>query len=115
MLSSLLCTKTFIFELNIPQSLLEYVRVSIIGDFIVNNTINQFRIIGEKFLLLETTKSSYSMSFKKIGENKYQGTVQFSMYVDIEENLPPINPINLTLLISYLNEQGHYELRKYKA
>jgi hypothetical protein len=112
--TDLLLQKSFTYELNIPEKLLRYVRIIILGEHIVNKTDN-FSVYGETYSEHEVDSSLFAYSFKQIGTDKYQIVINLGIYINTQESVPPVNPVNLTIFISYINTQGNYELRKYKA
>jgi len=75
--------------------------------------LENFYIFGKEFFGQETELANYSISFKQLETNKYQLTINYSLYAMLETK--KTQAIELTFIVSYINERGHNEIRKYKA
>ena len=105
--------KTLTQELNTSLQYLQYVRVAILGSITTNPESENFYIFNKDFGGQETGLANYSISFKQLDTNKYQLAINYSIYATLQDE--DANSAELTFIISYINERGHNEIRKYKA
>jgi len=106
-------SKTLIKKISTSAQYLQYTRVAILGEIVEQTELENFYIFGKEFFGQETELANYSISFKQLETNKYQLTINYSLYAMLETK--KTQAIELTFIVSYINERGHNEIRKYKA
>jgi len=111
--------------LNIKEDLLPYVKVAVIGKPITDDKLVTIAVDYAKEMFLDYPEIDYNInniSFKKLSKEnvpeKYKLYINIGFYVETDKKVDyPYNffsnPVNLMVLIYYLNSRGQYESKKY--
>ena len=109
--------------LNIKEEFLPYIRICVLVKSTAGDTLYSYGLtnLGDVGFYPEIDNNFTILSFKKISKEsaseKYKVYFNVSLYVETDKLLEDYfygNPVDLMIIMYYINNRGQYESRQYK-